>query len=75
MEQERRTAPLALGADEFREIGHALVDDLAALFEALESPSELSLANDETPADVQAALGGDGLPEHGTPAGELVQER
>ena len=33
-------------------IGHALVDDLAALFEALESPSELPLANDETPADV-----------------------
>ena len=74
MELERRTAPLALGADEFREIGHALVDDLAALFEALESPSELPLANDETPADVQAALGGDGLPEHGTPAGELVRE-
>ena len=74
MEQERRTAPLALGADEFREIGHALVDDLAAMFEALESPSELAIANDETPADVQAALGGDGLPEHGAPARELVRE-
>jgi glutamate/tyrosine decarboxylase-like PLP-dependent enzyme len=69
-----RSAPLNMTGDEFRTIGHALVDDLAALFEALESPSELAVASGETPADVQAALGGDGLPEHGVPAAELVRE-
>jgi glutamate/tyrosine decarboxylase-like PLP-dependent enzyme len=72
--EERRDAAVALGADEFRAIGHALVDDLAALFEALESPSELAVATGESPAEVQAALGGDGLPETGTPAAELVRE-
>jgi aromatic-L-amino-acid/L-tryptophan decarboxylase len=69
-----RSAPLHMTGDEFRAVGHALVDDLAALFEALESPSELSVASGEAPADVRAALGGDGLPEHGVPAAELVSE-
>jgi glutamate/tyrosine decarboxylase-like PLP-dependent enzyme len=69
-----RNSPLALGAEEFRRIGHELVDDLAGLFEALESPSELPVATGEPPADVQAALGGGGLPERGAPAAELVRE-
>ena len=69
-----RSAPLRMTGDEFRALGHALVDDLAALFEALESPSELSVASGETPSDVQAALGGGALPEHGAPAADLVRE-
>ena len=69
-----RNAPLELGPEEFRRIGHELVDDLAGLFEALTSPSELPVATDETPAEVQAALGGGSLPEQGAPAGELVRE-
>ena len=66
--------PLDLSADEFRSIGHALVDDLAAMFESLESPSELPVALDLEPADVRAALGQGGLPETGTPAAELIAE-
>src|SRR6187551_412328 len=69
-----RTVPLDLSADEFRSIGHALVDDLAAMFESLESPSELPVALDLEPADVRAALGQGGLPETGTPAAELIAE-
>ena len=69
-----RTVPLDLSADEFRSIGHALVDDLAAMFESLESPSELPVALDLEPAEVRAALGQGGLPETGTPAAELIAE-
>jgi glutamate/tyrosine decarboxylase-like PLP-dependent enzyme len=74
VEAGQRNAPLALDADEFRRIGHALVDDLAGLVEALESPSELPVATGETPADVRAALGDGPLPEHGAPAADLIRE-
>jgi aromatic-L-amino-acid/L-tryptophan decarboxylase len=73
-EGAQRHAPLHLDGDEFRAVGHALVEDLAALYEALESPSDLAVATDKTPADVQAALGDAPLPEHGRPAAELVRE-
>src|SRR5918994_7793778 len=69
-----RQSALSLDPEEFRAIGHALIDDLASLFEALESPSELPVATGETVAELQAALGDRSLPEHGSPAGELVAE-
>jgi glutamate/tyrosine decarboxylase-like PLP-dependent enzyme len=70
---ERQSA-LSLDPGEFRAIGHALIDDLASLFEALESPSELPVATGESVAELQSALGDGPLPEHGSPADELVAE-
>ena len=70
----KRQAALRMDADEFRTIGHALVDDLAGLFEALENPSGLPVATGESVEEVQAALGDRPLPEQGGAAGELVDE-
>jgi aromatic-L-amino-acid/L-tryptophan decarboxylase len=69
-----RQSPLSLDPEEFRAIGHALVDDLAALFEALESPSELPVATGASAAELQAALGDRPLPEHGSPPAEIVAD-
>ncbi len=70
---DRRSA-LSLDPDEFRAIGHALVDDLAELFASLESPSELPVATGESVEEHQAALGDRPLPEQGSPAAELLAE-
>jgi aromatic-L-amino-acid decarboxylase len=69
-----RQSALRLDPEEFRAIGHALVDDLAALFEALDSPSELPVASGESAADLRATLGERPLPEDGSPPAELVAE-
>src|SRR5262245_35390009 len=73
-DRAERHAPLHLEGDEFRAIGHALVDDLADLFDALRSPSELRVATDDEPADIRAALGDGGLPDDGAAPDELVRE-
>ncbi|HEU5209709.1 MAG TPA: aminotransferase class V-fold PLP-dependent enzyme [Longimicrobiales bacterium] len=65
-----RRVPLAISGDEFRRIGHELVDTIAAL---LSSYRERPLTPDESPADLRALIGGDAsLPEHGADAGELI---
>jgi glutamate/tyrosine decarboxylase-like PLP-dependent enzyme len=69
-----RRAPVELEPDEFRALGHRLVDEIAELLEALRSPSELPVTPGETVAEVQAALGDASLPEHGTPPDELLRE-
>ena len=67
-----RKAPLEMGAREFREIGHRLVDEIAERLAAL--PDGL-VTPDESPADVRRALGADqGLPLAGADAGRLVSE-
>ena len=67
-----RRAPLEMQPDEFREIGHRLVDQiadrLAALGEGLVTP-------DESPAEVRNALGADApLPPAGAGAARLVSD-
>src|SRR5688500_372872 len=69
-----RQSALRLDADEFRAIGHALVDDLAGLFESLESPSELPVATGEDVTELQAVLGDRPLPQDGSPAADVVAE-
>jgi aromatic-L-amino-acid decarboxylase len=69
-----RRAPVELAPDEFRALGHRLVDEITELLEALKSPSELPVTPGESVADVQAALGGGGLPQHGTPPDALLRE-
>jgi aromatic-L-amino-acid decarboxylase len=67
-----RHAPIALEAEAFRTLGHALVDQLAALLAAVPGGP---VTPDEAPSAVRAALDLDGpLPEHGTAAGPLLAE-
>ena len=65
-----RAASIAMGAAEFRRLGHALVDAVA---EYLGSLAERPVTNGESPSDVRAALKADEpLPQTGTDAGELL---
>ena len=67
-----RDAALALDAEAFRTLGHALVDQVAALLAAVPGGP---VTPDEAPSAVRAALALDGpLPEHGTAAGPLLAE-
>ena len=71
MDGSDRRAPIELDAEEFRRLGHGLVDELADFLGALPARR---VAPGETPHEIRTALGGDGLPEHGTPADELLAE-
>lgn len=65
-------APLDLSPEEFAEIGHALVDDIAELLGSLR---ERPLARGESPEQVRELLDASaGLPEQGMSAGELVRD-
>ena len=66
-----RAAPLDLAPEEFRRLGHELVDRMAALLAGMrERPVTLG----ETPAEVRALLGRAALPERGTAAAALLEE-
>jgi len=67
-----RTAPLAMDAAAFRDLGHRLVDQVAACLEALPAGP---VTHDASPSAVREALGLNGpLPESGTAAGPLLEE-
>ena len=66
-----RQAPIELDAEEFRRLGHDVVDGIADFLTAL---PERRVAPGESADDVREALGREGLPEHGTPADELLAE-
>jgi aromatic-L-amino-acid/L-tryptophan decarboxylase len=68
----QRNAPLEIQADEFREIGHRLVDQIA---DRLSKVPDGPVTIDESPADIRRALGAEQtLPPAGTNAGRLVSE-
>ena len=64
-------APIELDAEEFRRLGHDLVDGIADFLRTL---PERRVAPGETAEEVRAALGRGGLPEHGMPADELLAD-
>ena len=67
-----RQAPLALDAEAFRTLGHALIDQLAALLAAV---PDGPVTRDEASSAVRAALDLEGpLPEDGTAPGPLLAE-
>ncbi len=67
----RRETPLDLTPEEFVEIGHRLVDDVAELLAGLRTRP---LTRGETPAEIRALLDADApLPEEGMEAGPLLQ--
>ena len=59
---------LDMPADEFRRVGHALVDDIAAFYDSLR---ERPLTRSASPAEIRSLLGADELPEEGV---EVAQE-
>jgi glutamate/tyrosine decarboxylase-like PLP-dependent enzyme len=68
---KEREAPIAMTADEFRALGHRLVDQLAALLQAI---PQGPVARDQSPSSVRQALDLNGpLPEHGTAPGPLLE--
>jgi len=67
-----RQAPLAMDAEHFRALGHALVDQIAAL---LSSVPDRPVTPNEAPSAVREALGlNGGLPETGTDAAILLPQ-
>jgi aromatic-L-amino-acid/L-tryptophan decarboxylase len=66
-----RHAPIELDADEFRRLGHDLVDGIADFLRTL---PERPVAPGRSADEVRDALGRGGLPEEGTPADELLAE-
>ena len=66
-----RTSALAMGAAEFRETGHRLIEQIAEFYESL---PERELTTAKSLSQIRQLLGSDRLPEQGTPAGELLKE-
>ena len=68
----KRHVPLQMSGEEFRAIGHRLIDDLA---DRLAAVGTGPVTHDETLADVRRVLHADtAIPETGTAAGTLVRE-
>ena len=67
----QRDAPISLSPDEFRALGHGLIDQLAEFIGDL---PDRPVAPGCTPSQVRAALSGNGLPEQGSDPAELLDE-
>ena len=71
MKHDERQVPLEIPADEFRAIGHWLVDEVAAFFESLPARP---VTRAETPASIRPFLPKGPLPAAGMGAMELLRE-
>jgi aromatic-L-amino-acid decarboxylase len=66
-----RVTPLEIAPDQFRRLGHDLVDRIADL---LGSIRDMPVTTGETPADIRRLLGRAPLPAEGTDPGALLEE-
>lgn len=66
-----REAPLEIHGDEFRELGYKLVDQIAEFLDGL---PRRPVTHGESPKAIRKLLGTDILPEHGSPASDLLDE-
>ncbi len=66
-----RAAPLEIHGDEFRKLGHQLVDEIAEFLDGL---PQRSVTTDESPQAIRKLLGPDILPEYGSSANDLFDE-
>jgi aromatic-L-amino-acid/L-tryptophan decarboxylase len=73
IDRRHQRPPLAMEPEEFRELGHALVDRLAELIASLDR-GERPVTPAETPAQVRALVGDHALPAHGEDAAGLLEE-
>ena len=64
-----RHSPLDLPPDEFRKLGHELVDRIARHLETL---NDRPITAGDSPSDVRGLIGQRALPDHGTDAGALL---
>jgi glutamate/tyrosine decarboxylase-like PLP-dependent enzyme len=67
----RRDSPLEMSPDEFRAIGHRLVDRIARMMEEMPVGR---VTRAETPASLQALIGDGGVPEQGETPERLIDE-
>jgi glutamate/tyrosine decarboxylase-like PLP-dependent enzyme len=63
--------PFATSGEEFRALGHHLVDRIAGYIDSLPTRR---VAPDTTPAAIRALVGQEGLPEHGADAKALIDQ-
>src|SRR5688572_30644172 len=68
---EGRNAPIDLDAEDFRRLGHDVVDEIADFLRTLPGRR---VTPGESVDEVRAALGRGGLPEQGVPADRLLGE-
>ena len=69
MSDKKRETPINLSGEEFRKLGHALVDRIAEFYDSL---PERPVTRAPTPQEVRALLGDSALPETGTDAARLL---
>jgi aromatic-L-amino-acid decarboxylase len=69
-----RRSPLELDPETFRALGYELVDELTSLLGELRSPAARPVVPEQSPADVDAALGEAPLPEEGSPPDEVLRD-
>jgi len=68
---ERRDVPLEMSPEEFRRVGHRLVDAIAEFLAGLRAGP---VTRDEAPSALRALLPADGVPEAGADAAALLDE-
>ncbi len=66
-----RRAPLEIRADEFRKLGHQLVDDIAEFLDGL---PQRPVTRGGSPQAIRKLLGSDVLPQHGTTPDVLLDQ-
>ena len=66
-----RDVPLDINANEFRKLGHQLVDQVAKFLDGL---PQRPVTTDPAPKDIRSLIGAGGMPEHGTSPTDLLTQ-